>query len=71
MNGCMIAHATQQEQDAAREEWFANIDKRALERAEKEKKKRIQEKFHNEWWGLPDKEQSGADQKDGSKGDKG
>ncbi|SLM37941.1 Cytochrome c oxidase biogenesis protein Cmc1-like [Lasallia pustulata] len=53
MNSCMVLHATQQEQDAAREEWFATIDVRARQRAEKEKKRKEQEKFHREWWGLP------------------
>jgi COX assembly protein 1 len=56
MNSCMISHATQEEQDAAREEWFATRDKRAEERAAKERKRIEQEKFHREWWGLPPKE---------------
>lgn len=38
MNNCMIAHDTQVERDAAREEWFANIDQRAAEREEKARK---------------------------------
>ncbi len=53
MNSCMVEHATQQEQDAAREEWFATRDVRARQREEKEKKRKEQEKFHREWWGLP------------------
>ena len=52
MNGCMIAHASQREQDAAREEWFATRDERIRQRQEKEIKKKEQEKFHREWWGL-------------------
>ena len=56
MNSCMIAHAGQKEQDAAREEWFATRDKRAQEREAKERRKKEQEKFHNEWWGLPQPE---------------
>lgn len=56
MNSCMIAHAGQKEQDAAREEWFATRDKRAQERETKERRKKEQEKFHNEWWGLPQPE---------------
>ena len=56
MNSCMIIHATQQEQDAAREEWFATRDQRMQEREAKEKRKKHQEKFHKEWWGL-DKEE--------------
>ncbi|KAL9601694.1 MAG: hypothetical protein Q9179_002784 [Wetmoreana sp. 5 TL-2023] len=53
MNSCMIAHASQEEQDAAREEWFATRDERKRERAEKEKRRKEQEKFHRAWWGLP------------------
>ena len=53
MNGCMIQHATPEEHDAAREEWFATMDKRAKERAAKESRKKEQEIFHKEWWGLP------------------
>lgn len=53
MNSCMVLHATQQEQDAAREEWFATRDVRARQRDEKEKKRKEQEKFHREWWNLP------------------
>ena len=46
MNSCMIIHATQQEQDAARAEWFATADERQREREEKEKKKAEQERFY-------------------------
>ncbi len=52
MNSCMVAHATQEEQDRAREEWFATRDLRRKEREEKEAKRKEQEKFHREWWGL-------------------
>lgn len=52
MNTCMIRFATQQEQDAAREEWFATMDKRREEREAKERKRLEQEKFHREWWGV-------------------
>lgn len=50
MNTCMIQYATQAEQDAAREEWFANIDKRREEREKKEMKRKEDEKFWREWW---------------------
>ncbi|KAK4694855.1 hypothetical protein P7C71_g2789, partial [Lecanoromycetidae sp. Uapishka_2] len=55
------AHASQQEQDAAREEWFATMDLRRKEREEKEQKKKEQEKFYREWWDLDkkQKEESG------------
>lgn len=52
MNTCMIQYATQDEQDAAREEWFATRDLRRKEREAKEEKRKEQEKFHREWWGL-------------------
>ncbi|KAK4951633.1 hypothetical protein LTR66_013849 [Elasticomyces elasticus] len=57
MNTCMIARATQAEQDAAREEWFATMDLRRQEREAKEARRKEQEKFHREWWGLDDKGQ--------------
>lgn len=53
MNNCMISHASQKEQDAAREEWFATRDERKREREEKEKRRKEQEKFHRAWWGMP------------------
>ncbi|KAI9682273.1 MAG: hypothetical protein M1817_000327 [Caeruleum heppii] len=53
MNSCMVIHATQAEQDAAREEWFATRLDRQREREEKERKRKAQERFHREWWGLP------------------
>ncbi|EOD47866.1 hypothetical protein GTA08_BOTSDO09826 [Neofusicoccum parvum] len=52
MNNCMVQHATQEEQDLAREEWFATRELRKREREEKERKRIEQEKFHREWWGL-------------------
>ncbi len=61
MNGCMIAHASREEQDAAREEWFATRDERIQQREEKERKKKVQEKFHREWWGMPLPEEKVAD----------
>ena len=61
MNSCMVAHATQEARDAAREEWFATRDKRAREREEKERRKKEQEKFHREWWGLPQTQDGEAD----------
>lgn len=56
MNSCMAAHATQAEHDRAREEWFAGRMARAKERERKERRKLEQEKFHREWWGLPQKD---------------
>jgi COX assembly protein 1 len=60
----MIAHATQGEQDAAREEWFATRLKRQIEREKKEERRREQERFHREWWGLPLEEREGEKGRD-------
>ncbi|KAI0882295.1 cytochrome c oxidase biogenesis protein Cmc1 like-domain-containing protein [Annulohypoxylon maeteangense] len=56
MNGCMLAHATPEEHDRAREQWFAQRQQRAKEREVKERRKLEQEAFHREWWGLPAKD---------------
>lgn len=50
MNTCMMKYATQTEMDAAREEWFATMDKRREERDKKEEKRKEDEKFWKEWW---------------------
>jgi COX assembly mitochondrial protein 1 len=59
MNSCMVLNATQQEQDRAREDWFAGRMERKRVRDEKEKKRVEQEKFHREWWGLPQVDANG------------
>lgn len=64
MNNCMISHATQSEQDAAREEWFATRLKRQREREAKEERRKEQEKFHREWWGLPIEDREGEKGRD-------
>ncbi|KAI1288709.1 hypothetical protein F5Y03DRAFT_401601 [Xylaria venustula] len=56
MNSCMLTHATQAEHDRAREDWFAARMTRARERERKERRKMEQEKFHREWWGLPERD---------------
>ena len=56
MNACMKAHATPQEEDAAREDWFARRQERARERQEKERRKAEQQRFMREWWGLEESE---------------
>ncbi|KAI6251030.1 hypothetical protein HI914_00334 [Erysiphe necator] len=56
MNKCMLSYATPEEQDAAREEWFALRLQRQIEREKKEERRKEQEKFHREWWGLPPNE---------------
>lgn len=60
----MIAHATQKEQDSAREEWFATRLKRQRDRERKEERRREQEKFHREWWGLKVEEREGEKGRD-------
>lgn len=60
MNGCMKTHATQEEQDAAREEWFAQRLQRQKERERKALRKAEQEAFLREWWGLPEKDREQA-----------
>jgi COX assembly protein 1 len=60
MNSCMKTHATQQEQDAAREEWFAQRLERQRERERKARRKAEQEAFLREWWGLPEKDREAA-----------
>ncbi|KAI1751821.1 cytochrome c oxidase biogenesis protein Cmc1 like-domain-containing protein [Xylaria castorea] len=56
MNNCMLAHATPEEHDRAREDWFAARMTRARERERKEHRRIEQELFHREWWGLPDRD---------------
>lgn len=60
MNNCMKMHATQEEQDAAREEWFAKRIERQKERERKARRKAEQEAFLREWWGLPEKDREEA-----------
>jgi COX assembly protein 1 len=52
MNGCMKVHSTQDEEDAAREEWFATRLERQREREKKTRRKLEQEAFIKEWWGV-------------------
>lgn len=56
----MISHATEAEQDAAREEWFGLRMQRQKDREKKEERRIEQEKFHREWWGMPAEEREGA-----------
>ena len=65
MNGCMVRYATQEEQDAARAEWFATADKRRMEREETERQMAERQKFKREWWDLDIKEKAA---KEGGKG---
>lgn len=66
MNNCMMQYATQAEQDAARSEWFATIDKRREEKEAKEVKRKEDEKFWREWWDKDLSKKPGHEQqKDG------
>jgi COX assembly protein 1 len=47
-----MIHATLEEQDRAREEWFATRDVRRKERELKEEKKKEAEELHRLYWGL-------------------
>lgn len=37
MNSCMVAHASQDEEDRAREEWFATFQERKRQRDEEQR----------------------------------
>lgn len=54
MNGCMKLHATQDEHDLAREQWFEQRMERQRQRERKSRMATAQEEFMREWWGLPE-----------------
>lgn len=56
MNSCMKLHATPQEQDAAREDWFAQRQERVQAKIDKQRRKEEQARFVREWWGLEESE---------------
>ncbi|TLS28652.1 hypothetical protein PpBr36_00824 [Pyricularia pennisetigena] len=56
MNNCMKMQATEENHDLAREEWFAGRMERQKEKEAKARRKLEQERFHREWWGLPDRD---------------
>lgn len=58
MNACMVSYVGQKEQDAAREEWFANIDARFQQKKEKAERLKEADKFQREWWGMPPLEET-------------
>ena len=55
----MIKYATQDEQDKAREEWFAERLKRQKDFEAKNQRMKEDERFYKEWWGLPVGEREG------------
>lgn len=47
----MVQYANETEKDAARAEWFAGASERREKRLEQERRNKIHEKFHREYWG--------------------
>lgn len=56
MNGCMVRHATPDEEDRAREDWFALRGERKRETERREQVRKRQEDFHREWWEREEEE---------------
>ena len=54
MNSCMKLHATADEHDLAREEWFSMRMERKKQREQHAKVAAAQEEFMKDWWGLPE-----------------
>ncbi|KEY74009.1 hypothetical protein S7711_02603 [Stachybotrys chartarum IBT 7711] len=54
MNNCMKVHATREEHDAARQEWFSMRQERQRKREQKARMAAAQEEFMREWWDLPE-----------------
>jgi COX assembly protein 1 len=46
----MMQYATQEEQDAARREWFEGFEERRREKEVKEERRKGEEVFWREWW---------------------
>ncbi len=65
MNQCMMRFATQEEQDAARAEWFAKFDERKAERERREEQRRKDEVFWREWWDKDLSKKPGESLKEG------
>ena len=58
MNSCMIARAGPEEEDRAREEYFAAAPQRRAEKEERARQKARDEKFHREWWESDERERA-------------
>lgn len=52
MNDCMNGRAGREEEDRAREEWFATLPERARRKEETESWREEQRRRKREWWGL-------------------
>ncbi|KAI9718509.1 MAG: hypothetical protein M1828_006692 [Chrysothrix sp. TS-e1954] len=65
MEECMIKRATREEEDAAREEWFARIPERKKEREELEGWKEGQRRMKREWWKEWEEGKKGVSRSDG------
>jgi COX assembly protein 1 len=63
MNGCMIAHATREEQDAAREEWFSKRDERRADLEDEARKTAEANMIRDDWWADYRNRQQGGETK--------
>ncbi|MBE7181147.1 MAG: hypothetical protein INR71_08060, partial [Terriglobus roseus] len=52
MNRCMVAHASQDELDRARDEWFATAGDRRRKREEEALDREEKLKLKREYWGV-------------------
>ena len=57
MNNCMLAHINHEEEDRAREQWFASAPQRRADREAKERRMEDNKKYHREWWGIDERGQ--------------
>ena len=64
METCMVGYATRDEEDAAREEWFATLGERRRKKEEEERHKDVLRAKKREWWAdyhNPPKENAPSD----------
>jgi COX assembly mitochondrial protein 1 len=52
MNNCMMAHASMEEQDRAREEWFATREDRVKQREKEAAEHAEKLKLKRDYWGV-------------------
>lgn len=52
MNGCMISYATLEEQDRAREEWFASREDRRKQKEKEAAEHEAKLKLKRDFWGV-------------------
>ncbi|KAL9053817.1 MAG: hypothetical protein Q9162_004536 [Coniocarpon cinnabarinum] len=56
MESCMVGYATRDEEDRAREEWFAKVGERRRKKEEEERWKEGQRQKKREWWAEYERE---------------